>query len=99
MVSTCWNLAPHLGHVSNSWGSVDPLIEPADVYCFQSDSSAPPTLVQAGHPVWTGLELAEEVQGNFRMARGPRTDPIARRDIVGVSAPPVREKSEDAGKA
>lgn len=28
-------------------------------HCFQSDSIAPPTLVQGGHPVWTLLELAK----------------------------------------
>ena len=50
-------LAPQSGYVSNSCGSVDPLIEPADVYCFQSDPSAPPTLVHGGHPAWTRLEL------------------------------------------
>ena len=38
---------------------VDPLIEPADVYCFRRDSSAPRTPVQGGHPVWTRLELAK----------------------------------------
>jgi len=37
---------------------VDPLIEPADVYCFRRDSSAPRTPVQGGHPVWTRLKLA-----------------------------------------
>jgi hypothetical protein len=52
------DLAPQSGHVSNFWDSVDPLIETADVHCFQIDSSAPPTLVHGGHLVWTRLELA-----------------------------------------
>jgi hypothetical protein len=63
------DMAPQSGHVSNFCGSVDPLIEPADVYCFERDSSAPPTPVQGGHPVWTRLELAKGAQGNLRMAR------------------------------
>ena len=53
------DLAPQSGHVSNFCRSADPLIELPDVYCFQSDSSAPPTLVQGGYPVWTRLELAK----------------------------------------
>jgi len=57
--SVAKKLAPHTGHVSNSLGSIGPLIEPAHVCCFQSDSSAPPTLVQGGHPVWTRLELGK----------------------------------------
>jgi len=51
-------MAPQSGHVSNFCGSVDALIEPADAHCSQIDSSAPPTLVHGGHPVWIRLELA-----------------------------------------
>ena len=54
-----FQLAPQSGYVSNFCGSVDPLIEPVDVYCFQDDSSAPPTLVQGGCPVRIRLELAK----------------------------------------
>jgi hypothetical protein len=42
------NFAPQTGHVSSFCGSVDPPIEPADVYCLESDSNAPPTLAQGG---------------------------------------------------
>jgi hypothetical protein len=62
-------VAPQSGHVSNFSGTVDPLIEPADAYCFQSGWSAPPTLVHDGRPVWTRLELAWGAQNTFRMAR------------------------------
>jgi hypothetical protein len=59
MISMDWNLAPQSGYVSNFCGSVDPRIEPADVHCFQIDSSVLPTHVHGGHPVWTRLELAK----------------------------------------
>ena len=50
-------MTPQSGHVSNFCGSVDHLIEPADVHCFQIDSSVPPTLVHSGHSGWIRLEL------------------------------------------
>src|ERR1035437_1143480 len=54
---------PSLDTFRTSAAQSGPLIEPADVHCFQSDSSAPPTLVQDGRAVWTRLELR---QGNPR---------------------------------
>ena len=51
-------LAPHAGHVSNFCGVKRPLFEPADVHCFQSDSSVRSMVVQGARPVWTRLELA-----------------------------------------
>ncbi len=64
-------MAPHTGRVSNFRGSVSPLIEPADVHCFQNDSIAPPTLVQGGHPPWISLELAKGPR-NFRWPQSAR---------------------------
>jgi hypothetical protein len=47
-MKTYCDLAPQSGHVSNFCGSVDPVIEPVEVYCFQTDSCEPPTCVYLG---------------------------------------------------
>ena len=52
-------MAPQSGHVSNFCHPVDPVIEPVDPYCFQTDRWEAPRRVQVGYPVWTRFELAE----------------------------------------
>ncbi len=79
--SRSFRLAPQSGHVSDFWGSVGPLIEPADVNCFQNNSSAPPTLVYGGHPVWKRLQLAKGSQGNLRIARDSGLAARCRRQV------------------
>jgi hypothetical protein len=53
-------VAPHTGRISNFCGPVGDVIEPADVYCSQTDSCEPLTCVQARHPVLARLEFARQ---------------------------------------
>jgi hypothetical protein len=81
--SMACELAPQSGHVSNFCRPVVPLIEPADIHCFQIDSSTPPTLVHRGHPVWTRLELA--VFRTHSPEDAPRIWPFAgRKELSGL---------------
>ena len=78
-------VVPPSGHLSNFCSSVDPPIEPADVYCFQIDSSAPLTLVQGGYPQWirtpqagfrnTELNIGIFSQTNDRLSRQQQPHP------------------------
>jgi hypothetical protein len=52
-------LAPHIGHVLNSYHRFGAVIEPVNVYCFRTDPCEALAEVYGGYPIWTHLELAK----------------------------------------
>jgi len=61
-------LAAQLGHGSNFWGSVDPLIEPADVYCFSVRFERTADACPGCAPTLDTSRTRQGAQVNSRMA-------------------------------